>query len=352
MTNPRKSRKRPSNQPEDAQGAGGPRVGRRRELMNNAIRRMKRLLNVGMLLISVLFLRSLWARLPHPALDSIAPFVILKASLLVYVYCWYHGCMKDLDVQHDVIRDPPTSKWQDIAVGAFIVCAFGLLFYLENERLLVVALCTFLALNVVAWSYLRATTDALVLASAEEYDVGGDVVGKVKTLLFREYMFGAWQWYRFGTGGALVALLALVAYELLPLPSGMTTSLAVALIVALLVATMESWMWLRRFTMQVRRDGLDWLEKNDFIVAPHAGRSSAQAGWGSYRENLREVALRPELSLPARSAEAWCERPSGAQDGMRVLDLRACRARADQSPTPSRAPRTLAPRDTAAVGKA
>jgi hypothetical protein len=236
--------------------------------MNIAVRRMKRLLNAGMLLMSYLFLRSLWSRLPHPALDSVAPFVILKTSLVVYLYCWYHGCTQDLDVHHDVIRDPPTSRWQDIAVGIFIVCAFGLLFYLENERLLAAALCTFLGLNVSAWVYLRSATESLVRASADEYRASGDVVGQVKTLLFREYMFGAWQWYRFGAAGALVVLLTLVAFDLIPLPSRLTTSLAVSLIVALLVATLESWMWLRRFTMQVRREGLDWLERNDFIVTP------------------------------------------------------------------------------------
>ena len=153
-----------------------------------------------------------------------------------------------------------------------IVGAFGVLFYLNDERFMATAFCAFLVLNVIAWTYLRRTTKLLVDASAAEYRRAGDVGAEIQTLLFREYMFGSWQWRRFGLGALFFGLLLALGFDVLPLPPGMTPALSFALAMALTVVSLEAWMWRRRLAMRVQREGLDWLEQRGYLRTEGADR--------------------------------------------------------------------------------
>lgn len=256
---------------EDAEAAA-----RGREQVNRTVRFWRHVLRVALLLLFVFFLRTLFVQLPQPALSSFGAYVLLKLSFAVYVYLWYYGCTRDLHVQNDVLRDAPKPAATEVAVAAVILAAFAFLFYVENPRLLSVVFVLFLAADVGGWVFLRRLIWRFAEKTRREYREAGNVVYELKTLIFQDYLFGKWKWWRFAIGFGLLTVLTAVAFDV-PLVPGLTQDVAFSCIVALTICVLEVWIWYRRLRLKNQWDGLDWINSKGFVVERRGKESSARA---------------------------------------------------------------------------
>lgn len=114
--------------------------------------------------------------------------------------------------------DGPKPSYSEVSLVAVLVAAFAFLFYVEDPLLLSSAFLVFLAINVAGWVYLRRLAGPFSRAAAKSYLASRDRVGEIKVMLYDEYMFGRWQWWRFGVGFALLVVLAVTSFGFVPLP--------------------------------------------------------------------------------------------------------------------------------------
>ena len=52
----------------------------------------------AVLLMGMLFVNTFWSELPRLPLDPLNAYLVLKSALVLYMYCWYLGCSRDLAV--------------------------------------------------------------------------------------------------------------------------------------------------------------------------------------------------------------------------------------------------------------
>jgi hypothetical protein len=211
--------------------------------------------------------KALFSQLPRPTIDSNGAYFLLKSTLVVYLYCWFFGCNRDLSVKNDILHDAPNQRIAGVAITALILSGFGFLFYVENTLVLSTVFIIFLAVNIGAWVYLKRKVAPFADAAQQHYNCEGDVVAEVKTLIYKDYMFGAWQWWRFVVGFLLLGILTLIASNKIQL-YGIPQDVTFAFVTAATIAVLEVWIWHRRLRLKTQWDGLDWLEDQGFIVAP------------------------------------------------------------------------------------
>lgn len=253
-----------------------PTLGRRTERLNRAVRFYRILLRVSLTILLFLFVKTLLSELPQPALAGLGAYVLLKLSLVIYMYCWFFGCNRDLSVQNDVLRDAPKPTVNEVGIAIVILAGFVFLFYVENPALLSTVFVFFLAANVGGWVYLQRVMRPFAEEARRNYENSRDVVGEVKTLIYQGYMFGTWQWWRFATGFGLLAALTGVAFDVMRLP-GIAQDVAFACLTALTISVLEAWIWWRRLKLKVQWDCLDWLNDRGFVVEPSASANVRRA---------------------------------------------------------------------------
>jgi hypothetical protein len=140
--------------------------------VNSTIRFYRRLLNYAMLAMGLLFINSIWAQLPHVPLDTLDSFLLLRCTFVFYVYCWYWGCNRDLDVQNDILLKAPNPTTGSIGVAIMIFVLFAFLFLVHNPLLLSVLFLVFLTANI-AWKIRERTVSN---AEGPQWVVGASLV--------------------------------------------------------------------------------------------------------------------------------------------------------------------------------
>lgn len=236
------------------------------EALNRAVRFYRIFLRVALSIMMLLFANTLLAELPKPRLDALEAYIIFKLTLLGYMYCWFFGCNRDLSVQNDLFRSGPKPTINEIALAALIVAGFAFLFYVESLALLSAAFLLFLAANVAGWLWLRRLVRPHAAAAARFYADSRDAVGQVKTMLYEEYMFGRWQWWRFVVGFAVLSLLTAVAYGPMTVYAGVSRELLFSIVTLAALALLETWIWYKRLRLKIEWDGLDWLFRKGFLA--------------------------------------------------------------------------------------
>lgn len=240
-------------------------VSQRTERLNKLVRVYRIVLKVGLTIMLILFVKSLLSQLPQPTMGGLEAFILLKLSLVGYMYCWFYGCNRDLGVQNDILRDAPGPSPTDIGIAGVIVAAFGFLFYVENPAVLSGVFIAFLAANVGGWVFLTWFLRPLCRQALRFYQDTGDRIGEIKITIFEGYMFGRWQWWRFAMGFALLIVLTLFSLRLLHPPFGLQRDVTFAALTFVTLFALEAWIWYQRLRLKIQWDGLDWLDEQGFI---------------------------------------------------------------------------------------
>jgi hypothetical protein len=138
--------------------------------------------------------------------------LIFRVAMALYLAAWSAGGVHDLRHQRDALI-APTNTTKEILNGFGFILALGFLFAMmcvvrENKTWTVLFLAAFLLLNIGAWRYfsnriMRPMIDKSLATYAGEQDYFA--VEKVKNV--KNYICGAWQYYRFGIAVALAVLL-------------------------------------------------------------------------------------------------------------------------------------------------
>lgn len=225
-----------------------------------------------MTVLFLLFAKTVISQIPRPTLSGFAAHLLLKFTFVVYLYCWYLGCNRDLSAQNDVLREAPKPARNEIAVALVVFAGFAFLVYAERLKQISVVFISFLAINVGAWLFLRRLLRACVDRARKRYREDGDVVHEVKTLILRDYLFGTWQWWRFATGFVLLTVLLGVSFEVVAV-RGLGQDVTFACLTACTVLVLEGWIWYRRFRLKLQWDGLDWLSERGFVLAPKKNKT-------------------------------------------------------------------------------
>jgi hypothetical protein len=236
------------------------------ERLNKTVRFYRMILRISLTIMLFLFVRSFLSQLSPPTIGSLGAYVLFKLTLVGYMYCWFFGCNRDLSVQNDVLRDGPKPSFSEVGLMIVLVAAFAFLFYVEDPLLLSSTFLVFLTINVAGWVYLQHVARPFSRAAAESYLASHDRVGEIKVMLYEEYMFGRWQWWRFGVGFALLVLLAVTSFGFAPLPPGVHRDVAFALLALLALSVLEVWIWYKRLKLKIQWDGLEWLNERAFIL--------------------------------------------------------------------------------------
>lgn len=235
--------------------------------LNKIVRYFRVLLKLALTVVFLAFVRDLVAQLHFPTIEDLNGRVILKVTLVGCLYCWYWGCNNDLSVENDILRRDPGWQFMDTLVALAIAVGFAFLFLVNDMRTLSVTFILFLAANVLGWLYIRRRLEPLVAETERLYDSGNDALGLVKTAVFRDYMFGRWQWYRFSLGLSLLILLAGIAFGPLTRVIGVPQDLLFAVWAAVALSALEVWIWHRRIVLKTLWDGMDWLGEHGYLLS-------------------------------------------------------------------------------------
>ncbi len=235
------------------------------ERLNRAVRFYRVILRVGLTIMFLLFARSLLSQVPRPQLGDLSAYIVLKLSLIGYMYCWFFGCNRDLSVQNDILRDAPPFSIKEMAFVAVLVVAFGFLFYVEDPAVLAPVFLLFLTINILGWFYLKRVMHQFSRHAFRAYQETHDTLGEIKTIIYENYMFGRWQWLRFGTGLILLVILTAITFYPISTVTGLPDSVAFALLTLLTLCVLEAWIWYKRLELKLQWDGLDWLNERGFI---------------------------------------------------------------------------------------
>lgn len=173
--------------------------------------------------------------------------------------CWYYGCNHDLDVQHDVYVDAPPRKWTDLLLMVGVAVGFAWLFTVQNPRHMTIAFICFVIVNMVGWVYLKKRTIEHVNRALEEYQQKKDIGSVLRTEVYQDYMFGAWQWYRFAAGIGFLLILVLIAFTSLPILGSVSRDFGFTLILISMLAVLEVWIWHKRIVLKSEWQCVEWL---------------------------------------------------------------------------------------------
>ena len=237
----------------------------RSERLNKTVRFYRLFLRIGTTVLAALFVKSIVSQLPQPTMGSLEAFILLKLSLAGYLYCWLFGCTRDLHVENDVLVDAPGPSAKHIAVALIVAVAFTFMFYVDNLSLLSGVFIAFLAANVGGWFFLTRVLRPLSREALKHYRESADRIGEIKVMIFEGYMFGRWQWFRFGMGFALLVFLALTTLRVFQPPFGLDRDMAFSILTFLTLLSLEGWIWYQRFRLKIQWEGLDWLHERGFI---------------------------------------------------------------------------------------
>jgi hypothetical protein len=226
--------------------------------LNWTIRFYRAAFRFGLTLVSLIFVKTLLAQVQYPQLDSISAFLILKLALVGYLYCWYYGCARDLNVHNDVLTDAPKPTWKEVGITTVIVLGFLFLFYTSSLRLLTA--------NIPGWIYLKYAIRPFVDEAIKIHQSSKDIIAELKTKLYIRYIFGRWQQWRFLVGLVMLILLMSITFKVIPIPIPLSRDVAFALFTVLTMLILEVWMWHERLKLKHQWDGLDWMQETGYTV--------------------------------------------------------------------------------------
>jgi hypothetical protein len=230
----------------------------------------------------------------YNALES-APVAswLLGLSLVIFYSSWIAGAYFDIGMQKEVYVIPPDRKLTLRDVGAMLAVAatFALLgSFLDKPVIFSAVLVVYWLVNLLAWRYLVSAIIAGIRSdSAKRYSQDSRYLDLAKLATVREYIEGAWQWWRFAFGGALVAGLA--GFSLFGAramarqsPPSLPFLPVDAIWFLLLVLVVESWMWYKRFATLLRLACFDDLGREYVLTPkPKVGDPSPKRGGRGFR---------------------------------------------------------------------
>lgn len=235
--------------------------------MAEAVRRLTRILATALALVfSWLKLRGV--EMPRVIAEP-ESLVIVRAALVLYYVSWVLAVMVDTRDEEDVFFATPTGgsiPRAAISIAVAVSVAFGILCWVQTFEDFVWALVAFWLLNLVAWRYfVRSLVTPIVSASRKISVQTGRRLLQARIDLMDEFLRGKWQWWRFGTGFAGLAILACLTFKpvtdsLTHTLTGITAAGFQAIAIAIFVIGMEGWIWVMRLR---RRIGIRVLEHVD-----------------------------------------------------------------------------------------
>jgi hypothetical protein len=234
--------------------------------VNPVIRFYRRLLKYAMLAMGLLFINSIWPQLPRVPLSTLDSFLVLRCTFALYVYCWFWGCNRDLDVQDEILVKAPSPTVPSIGVAIMMFILFAFLFLVHNPLVLSALLLVFLLANIGGWIYLKEHVRPFADLTRTTYSDNGDLINLLKTRVYYDYLFGTWQWWRFAAGIAMILALVIVATGRVQIPLTISPSMLFSLLVLATVLVLEFWIGVKRLELNTLWTGLDWIGSNGYGI--------------------------------------------------------------------------------------
>lgn len=194
--------------------------------------------------------------------------IFYKVTLAIYFSLWVYGTTMDLDdEEYTLLVAPSKSKLTISAISTIIITgiAFGILCSVQTPQAITIVLSIFFIVNVISWQFLIHYVQKPFLKSKQKYEQAENYFVFLKLEIVEQYLYGNWQWKRFGAG--LIVLLALNIIVFFNLSSSIVATLhipsslfVVVFLFFLYICVMEIWIWHKRLHKKISFKILDDLD--------------------------------------------------------------------------------------------
>ncbi len=141
-------------------------------------------------------------------------------------------------------------------------------------KLASILLFIYLVFNIIIWQYLVRVAKPLIILSQKIYIEEKDYFNFNKLVVFKKYLYGRWQWWRFGIGLALILTTIVVTFtpitmiivEIVGAKYPITTNFVTVGLMFLYIIIFELHIWWERLKVSLRIKILEELDEEYEIV--------------------------------------------------------------------------------------
>jgi hypothetical protein len=202
-------------------------------------------------------------------LQIASPEFFIHVALIIYFFCWVFGANFDYAMQQSVyVSDPNEGKIPKtyfLFVPVFIIVATLLLWASQDPAHLSLALCVFLAIDIIGWHNNRRWTGPIIRSSRKNYEQDDDYFGCERLKIVQEFLFGHWILIRYGAMavvlgitvaicfvGAIQGLISTGLNRTIPsIGTDFANKTLPAMLILVYVLLSEIWMWTFRIKARV-----------------------------------------------------------------------------------------------------
>lgn len=148
-----------------------------------------------------------------PMFDEKFANAFYKIVLALYFFCWVFGTNTDLsDEEYTLVIAPNKGELTNLAIGMLFAIGvlFGILCWVHTYKAFAIALTVFFGFNIISWrfllKFLKPTLDV------NKKKVAKSIIGKFKIEIIEKYLWGNWQWFRFGIGFLVLIIINILAF--------------------------------------------------------------------------------------------------------------------------------------------
>jgi hypothetical protein len=243
-------------------------------------RNLKNILWLVAVLLPLFYLFLSFSNIKIPNLDDLFSDNLYKFTLAIYFFSWIFGLRMDLKNEAEVFRSVPKKgkmTWKMISSILTLVVIFSVLCYLayfQMYKLAAVLLFIYLVFNIIIWQYLVRVAKPLITVSQKIYLKEKDFFNYNKLVVFKKYLFGNWQWMRFGIGLALILITIIVTYTPIGLKIveninpkySITTNFVTVGLIFIYILSIELLIWWQRFRVALKIEILEELDEEYELV--------------------------------------------------------------------------------------
>lgn len=182
---------------------------------------------------------------------------LMHVALFIYYLAWVFGCTWDISDHQTALAQAPRGDklpWEGIICAICLTIVFGILCYVKSPVRLSEVLFAFWIINFLSWLYYTKHIIASSIDKSRQiYSSSAYKQFRYERLrVFDKYLRGNWQWYRWLSGGMIIALINIASHSRLStlIADHFTFSSAyfvIAGLILIFVISMEAWIWLWRF---------------------------------------------------------------------------------------------------------
>lgn len=201
----------------------------------------------------------------------------IHVALIIYFFCWVFGANFDYTMQQSVyVSDPNEGKIPKtyfLFVPVFIIVATLLLWASQDPAHLSLALCLFLAMDVIGWHHNQRWTRPIIRSSRKNYEEDEDYFGCERLNIVQGFFFGRWILMRYGAMAAVLGLTVAICFigglenlistalrRFIPeLGPDFAIKTLPAMLILVYVLLSEIWMWAFRIKARVAIHAIDSL---------------------------------------------------------------------------------------------